>query len=63
MGKYKLVVFDLDGTILHTSPGVLASVKDPSYIPMVLCFVMFFANDMYGFVNWTRMRRRQKQNG
>ena len=28
MGKYKLVVFDLDGTILHTSPGVLESVKD-----------------------------------
>ena len=40
---------------------VLASVKDLSYVPMVLCFVMFFANDMYGFVNWTRMHRRQKK--
>lgn len=28
MGKYKLVVFDLDGTILHTTPGILASVRD-----------------------------------
>lgn len=40
---------------------VLASLEDPSYVPMVLCFVMFFANDTYGFVNWTRMRRRQKK--
>ena len=40
---------------------VLVSVKDPAYVPMVLCFVMFFANDLYGFINWTRMRRRQKK--
>ncbi len=42
---------------------VLASLADPSYIPMVLCFVMFFVNDTYGFVNWTRMRQRQKKEG
>ena len=40
---------------------VLASLEDPSYIPMVFCFLMFFANDTYGFINWTRMRRRQKK--
>lgn len=38
---------------------VLASVEDISYLPMVLCFVMFFANDVYGFVNWKRMEKRQ----
>ncbi|MBQ7821518.1 MAG: nicotinamide mononucleotide transporter [Clostridia bacterium] len=40
---------------------VLATVVTPSYLPMVICFVMFFINDMYGFINWRRMERRQKQ--
>lgn len=38
---------------------VLASVADPSYIPMIVCFAMFFLNDTYGFVNWQRMQTRQ----
>ena len=38
---------------------VLASLADPGYIPMVVCFFMFFLNDSYGFVNWRRMERRQ----
>lgn len=42
---------------------VLASVKDVQYIPMVLCFVMFLANDLYGFYNWHRMKKRQRANG
>lgn len=38
---------------------VLASLERPAYAPMVACFVMFLFNDIYGFVNWQRMRRRQ----
>lgn len=38
---------------------VVASISDVSYVPMVVCFSMFFINDMYGFVNWQRMRSRQ----
>lgn len=38
---------------------VIASVSDLSYIPMVLCFVMFLVNDMYGFFNWKQMQKRQ----
>lgn len=38
---------------------VLASIESISYLPMVICFVMFFANDMYGFFNWRRMQKRQ----
>lgn len=40
---------------------VLASIQDISYLPMVLCFVMFFVNDIYGFINWKRMRKRQER--
>lgn len=38
---------------------ILASIENPSYIPMIFCFVMFFANDSYGFFNWQRMKKRQ----
>ena len=38
----------------------LASFSNLSYVPMIFCFVMFLANDLYGFVNWRRMRKRQE---
>lgn len=40
---------------------IMAAVKDISYLPMVICFVMFLANDMYGFFNWQRMKHAQQQ--
>ena len=36
-----------------------ASFSDVSYIPMVMCFVMFLANDLYGLYNWKSMQKRQ----
>ena len=39
---------------------VIAAVGDLSYLSMVLCFVMFLANDLYGFFNWRRMEKMQK---
>ncbi|MEE1280659.1 MAG: nicotinamide riboside transporter PnuC [Acutalibacteraceae bacterium] len=38
---------------------IIASIENPSYIPMVVCFVMFLINDCYGFFNWQRMKKRQ----
>jgi nicotinamide mononucleotide transporter PnuC len=40
---------------------VLASMVDISYLSMVICFVMFLVNDLYGFINWRRMQRKQSQ--
>lgn len=39
---------------------VIAALADISSVPMVACFMMFFANDMYGFINWRRMEKRQR---
>lgn len=39
----------------------LAAVEDFSYLSMVICFVMFLVNDGYGFFNWSRMQKRQRQ--
>lgn len=33
---------------------VLASVKEPVYIPVAVNFTIFFFNDMYGFVSWKK---------
>ena len=38
---------------------VLASVLDIRYISVVVCFVAFLFNDIYGFISWQRMKKRQ----
>ena len=38
---------------------VLAAMTDISYFAMIICFSIFFINDIYGFVNWRKMARRQ----
>ena len=38
---------------------VLASLQDARYISVVVCFVAFFANDVYGFWSWRKMEKRQ----
>ena len=37
----------------------LAMLEDPSYISVTVCFAVFLANDLYSFVNWRRMQKRQ----
>lgn len=39
---------------------VVASIKNPAYIPMILCFVMFLINDLYGFISWRKMEQKQR---
>lgn len=38
---------------------LLASQTDTAYYSMTVCFAMFLVNDLYGYVSWLRMRRRQ----
>lgn len=39
----------------------LASLKDKSYISVTVCFAAFLVNDLYGFINWNRIKKRQKE--
>lgn len=39
---------------------VMATLEDIHYLSVVVCFVTFLANDIYGFVNWRRMEKRQR---
>ncbi len=40
---------------------VSASFKDISYLSVVICFVVFLVNDLYGFISWLRMMKRQEK--
>ncbi|MGN0586114.1 MAG: nicotinamide riboside transporter PnuC [Oscillospiraceae bacterium] len=40
----------------------LASFEDMQYIPVTVCFAAFLANDIYGFINWRAMEKRQMKN-
>ena len=40
---------------------ILASIVNPSYVSVVVCFIVFLVNDLYGFYNWLKMEKRQKK--
>lgn len=39
----------------------LASIENITYISVLICFIMFLVNDLYGFINWKRIEKRQLQ--
>ncbi len=39
---------------------VIAARADRGYVSVVVCFAVFFLNDLYGYVNWRRMERAQR---
>lgn len=38
---------------------ILAAMENISYLSVVVCFLAFLSNDIYGLVNWQRMAKRQ----
>lgn len=40
---------------------VLATLEDISYLSVTVCFAVFLTNDLYGFVNWKTMQKRQEK--
>lgn len=39
---------------------VYASLSDITYLSVVICFLMFLINDIYGFLSWLKMEKKQK---
>ena len=39
---------------------IMASIEDIRFLPMILCFIIFLVNDLYGFINWNKMKNEQK---
>ena len=39
----------------------LASTVNIMYLSVTVCFAAFFVNDLYGFINWRRIKARQME--
>lgn len=57
--SYYALAYAANDVVLITL-WVLASMEDLSYLPMILCFSMFFINDLYGFASWKLRERTQR---
>ncbi len=53
-------VFYVINDIILIVLWIYASMKDSSYICLVVSFFCFLLNDSYAFFNWSRIRRRQE---
>ncbi len=40
---------------------MLAAMENTSYISVIVCFIIFLVNDIYGFVNWSKIYKRQNE--
>ena len=41
---------------------IMATIENTAYLSVVVCFVAFLANDIYGFISWQKMAKRQAEN-
>lgn len=39
---------------------IYASLFNTSYVSVAACFITFFINDIYGFINWLKMKKNQR---
>ena len=39
----------------------LAAREDPAYVSVIICFVAFLANDLYSFINWSKLQKKQAE--
>lgn len=58
---YFALIYSLNDIVLIVLWSI-ASFRDFNYLSVVICFLVFLANDLYGFYNWRRMEKRQKNN-
>ncbi len=42
---------------------VIAALEETMYVSVVVCFAAFLINDLYGYICWRRMHRRQRTEG
>lgn len=39
----------------------IAADSDKQYLSVVICFIVFLVNDIYGYINWLKMKKNQSQ--
>ncbi len=57
---YLSVLYALNDVVL-VALWIYASLRDISYVSVVICFSVFLVNDIYCFVSWKKMEHQQSQ--
>ena len=57
---YFAVIYAMNDIVLIVL-WIYASFFDITYISVVVCFIMFLVNDIYGFISWLKMEKKQKK--
>ena len=55
---YYALVYGMNDVVLIVL-WILAATEETRYISVVVCFVAFWVNDLYGYISWKKMERRQ----
>ena len=58
---YFALVYALNDLVLIVL-WMYATIIDINYVSVLICFIVFFINDIYGFINWLKMEKNQKKN-
>ena len=56
---YFALIYALNDIVLIVL-WVYASLSNITYLSVVICFLMFLVNDIYGFVSWLKMEKKQQ---
>ncbi len=56
--KYYALAYAANDVVLIIM-WILASISSSQYISMVICFIFFLINDIYGFINWNKIEKKQ----
>ncbi len=57
---YFAVAYAANDIVLITL-WIMAAAYDTMYISVAVCFFVFLANDIYGYINWRRMEKSQNK--
>ena len=55
---YFALVYGMNDVVLIVL-WVLAAMEETRYLSVVVCFIAFFVNDLYGYISWKKMEKRQ----
>ena len=58
---YFALVYALNDLVLIVL-WMYATIIDINYVSVLICFIVFLINDIYGFINWLKMEKNQKNN-
>lgn len=56
--EYYAIFYALNDIVLIIL-WILATIDNSKYISMVICFIVFLINDIYGYINWRYLKNKQ----